>query len=347
MEDKLMRAAIKSFFWVDVEPSEENSRGLPRSSVIASLEVGPAEGRGAEIFYATFCTPHWLAATLPDEDIVSGRHQYFVESLDLPRLRSFLHTTVNELRGPDWSSLADQLARTMSWEFEDYSDLPPMARQKVGVFAVARWDSIGPTPERSFAVKEVVPTVAEAESEVARLNDALDPSATRYFWQATSFFPDGRQTRDMRTPLLKSSRGADPLELPVEYGSGIHPLHRMIDWWAYEVLRYREIALGVDTKFPPPRWAPHDFVGALHLREAIDRALRPGDGHNKLVEPPSLKSVDALHIESTGSDDRRLLSYLEIGYDDLISDPLRWWWRRFPASGAVLDETLDMLDIDQ
>ena len=139
------------------------------------------------------------------------------------------------------------------------------------------------------------------------------------------------------------STDAHLLESPVDYGPGVFPLYRVIDWWSYEVLRYREIARGVDNLFPRPRWAPHDFVGALHIREAIDRALRPGDGRDVLVEPPTLQAIDALHIESTGPDDRGLLRYLEPSYDARISDPRCWWWRRFPASGAVLDETLEMI----
>lgn len=115
-----MKAEIRSFFWVDVVPEQIQANVVDESFVIASLEIGPRGGQGAEIFYASFFTPQWLIETLGHEQVVSGRHHYFVKEIDLVKQRSFLEMTVLSLDGEDWPALAQQLARVMAWEFEDY-----------------------------------------------------------------------------------------------------------------------------------------------------------------------------------------------------------------------------------
>lgn len=68
--------------------------------------------------------------------------------------------------------------------------------RKIQVYAVVRLDLFLENlenPERleqAVSVKEVVPTVQEAEAEVQRLNSDKD---VRYFWQATRYFPDRRK----------------------------------------------------------------------------------------------------------------------------------------------------------
>lgn len=115
-----MKAEIKSFFWVDVEPEQLAENTVRASFVIASLEVGPIGEPGADLFYAEFSTSGWLADALSYEPVVSGRHRYFVQEIDLSRLRVFLEKTIHSLEGDTWSAIATQLARVMMWEFEDY-----------------------------------------------------------------------------------------------------------------------------------------------------------------------------------------------------------------------------------
>jgi hypothetical protein len=64
---------------------------------------------------------------------------------------------------------------------------------RMQVFAVVRFDLESRDPELAVTVKEVVPTLEEAQIEVARLNELVEgKSRVRYFWQATRFFPEGR-----------------------------------------------------------------------------------------------------------------------------------------------------------
>jgi hypothetical protein len=133
----------------------------------------------------------------------------------------------------------------------------------------------------------------------------------------------------------------DSLEIAVEFGPGVTSLYQVIEWWAYEVLTYREIALGENGHNPRNRWVD-DFVGTLHIRQAIGDALRLPDGSQR-PHPASLRAVDDLHIASTEPDERGFLKLREPYYLDYTKDPTSWWWGRFPAAGAIYEEALEMV----
>lgn len=67
---------------------------------------------------------------------------------------------------------------------------------KVSVFAILRVELDVRDPEQAVAVKEVLPTVEEAEEEVQRLNRLNADKNCRYIWRATRFYPDGRRSPD-------------------------------------------------------------------------------------------------------------------------------------------------------
>jgi hypothetical protein len=66
---------------------------------------------------------------------------------------------------------------------------------KVQVYAVVRLDDYQETddPRLTVTVKEILPTLEEAEAEVARLNKLNEQKHCRYFCQTTRFFPHGRR----------------------------------------------------------------------------------------------------------------------------------------------------------
>jgi len=64
---------------------------------------------------------------------------------------------------------------------------------KVQVYAVIRVDSNRSLVEDAIAVKEILPTVEDAEHEVERLTKLNQDKGARYFWQATRYFPAGRE----------------------------------------------------------------------------------------------------------------------------------------------------------
>jgi len=68
--------------------------------------------------------------------------------------------------------------------------------QKTEAYAVLRFDEFGLAHEVDITdlirVVAVVPTLAEAESEVIRLSDVNEGKQARYFWQYAPYFPNGR-----------------------------------------------------------------------------------------------------------------------------------------------------------
>lgn len=63
--------------------------------------------------------------------------------------------------------------------------------QKVQVFAILRIELDEALPEQAVFVKEIVPTVEEAEAEVKRLNQLNADKNCRYIYRTTRFFPNG------------------------------------------------------------------------------------------------------------------------------------------------------------
>ena len=64
--------------------------------------------------------------------------------------------------------------------------------EKLEVYAVVRIDQRD-SVEDGIAVTSILPTMAEAVSEVARLNELNQDKGAHYFWRATRFFPKGKR----------------------------------------------------------------------------------------------------------------------------------------------------------
>jgi hypothetical protein len=63
--------------------------------------------------------------------------------------------------------------------------------RKIPVYAIVRLELDAAAPDLAVAIKEVVPTLQDAEDEVQRLNLLNSEKNCRYFWRATRYFPDG------------------------------------------------------------------------------------------------------------------------------------------------------------
>ena len=81
-------------------------------------------------------------------------------------------------------------------------------------------------------------------------------------------------------------------------------------------------------------WGVHDYIGALHLRDALERGLDLLGG----IE----RDDAALQV---GDTDRQLKAKTEPDHDGLIYRHVSpaeggdgWWWRRIPVAGPVRDE---------
>lgn len=70
----------------------------------------------------------------------------------------------------------------------------PVSGDHVRAFAVVRLDlaQLGIEPELSVKVVEVLPDEDSAAAEVRRLNEINEPNGSKYFIQATRWYPHGR-----------------------------------------------------------------------------------------------------------------------------------------------------------
>jgi len=67
--------------------------------------------------------------------------------------------------------------------------------RKVPVYAVLRLELNVADPDLAVAIKEIVPSLQEAEAEVERLNRINADKNCRYILRATRYYPDGRRSQ--------------------------------------------------------------------------------------------------------------------------------------------------------
>ena len=104
--------------------------------------------------------------------------------------------------------------------------------------------------------------------------------------------------------------------------------------WAAHVNRFElESGLSWDDA---AAWTEHDFVGALHLRDRLARALDQAPTAERQLAEGVLVGVDSRFKGFTGPDSRRLLARVLPGEELGTS----WWWQRIPLKGPVLEGLL-------
>lgn len=103
----------------------------------------------------------------------------------------------------------------------------------------------------------------------------------------------------------------------------------LVDAWAADVsLLATEAARPLDPSADSR--TVFDFIGTLHLRNRLDRALRAIDGD---VALPSVAVTDELFRRFTMIDESQALHR---GWNEVPLEP--WWWQRIPIAGPVFEE---------
>jgi hypothetical protein len=69
------------------------------------------------------------------------------------------------------------------------------ARGHNGVPAARGGGKVHGAPPGNVTVTEVLPTLDEAQTDVARLNEVNPEKSVTYFWQTTRYSPEGRKLR--------------------------------------------------------------------------------------------------------------------------------------------------------
>jgi hypothetical protein len=117
-----MRAALKSLVFV---PEPTTLAGGPAAfSFQAEMGCGPSDGEGTETFGVTVCTGAWLAAVCAEQGgYLDPRHHVVVDydQFDARRLRHWLEARVSATQGETWTEVAQELAKSAHWEFDNLS----------------------------------------------------------------------------------------------------------------------------------------------------------------------------------------------------------------------------------
>lgn len=117
-----MNAELRDLFSNDVEDlaAFQPATGAFRLSLRAM--IGPVGGEGEESFDFAVCSLAWLKAELESFALVAAQDLVIVERFDLEVIEAHVRRLVSQASGPDWPSVAGQLAQWSRWEFEDYRD---------------------------------------------------------------------------------------------------------------------------------------------------------------------------------------------------------------------------------
>jgi hypothetical protein len=127
----------------------------------------------------------------------------------------------------------------------------------------------------------------------------------------------------------------DASTIRVEFSQRPQPLLDLVDAWAGRVLKpLSDTDPGVNPN-DAATWTVHDLVGALYLRDAVERGVRKlSESHaNARAEIAVVTAVDELFRMFTVDDERGIIHLVDPGAP---SEP--WWWHRLPAVGPVAGE---------
>ena len=80
-------------------------------------------------------------------------------------------------------------------------------RERIQVYAIIRIDQHDSIKD-SVTVTAILPTMREADAEVARLNELNRDKGASYYWLATRYFTKGKG--DGRTQMNADEHGSNP-----------------------------------------------------------------------------------------------------------------------------------------
>jgi len=84
--------------------------------------VGPANGRGAELFYFQVCSPGWIEAHPPPKGFEFMHGYLLLRRWDADLVERAISDLCRNTQGADWDEVAAKLSRYGAWEFADYRE---------------------------------------------------------------------------------------------------------------------------------------------------------------------------------------------------------------------------------
>lgn len=90
--------------------------------ILVQALIGEQGEPGEDTFDFVVCTPSALPGIIPEKGYLAGRHYLFVHDYDYHLIRQAIEEFCDKAVGPDWSAVANILARYGAWEYEDYKE---------------------------------------------------------------------------------------------------------------------------------------------------------------------------------------------------------------------------------
>lgn len=85
-----------------------------------TLHIGPAGGRGADLFYVNVLSE--AAAHRLSADELAQRKRIIVAEYSWSAVTRAIEDILDESEGLDWDDVAGKLAKKFDWEFENYQE---------------------------------------------------------------------------------------------------------------------------------------------------------------------------------------------------------------------------------
>jgi Immunity protein 8 len=119
-----IRAVLHSFRVVPPDTWTLDSSTQRSFCVEAEAYIGQLDGKGADLFQFSICSPQWLLDHV-DQNGRFLRHFLILNTLDEFNVQKKILEIVESARGESWLKVAEILGRYMFWEFEDYLEYKP------------------------------------------------------------------------------------------------------------------------------------------------------------------------------------------------------------------------------
>src|SRR6476660_8899111 len=108
----MLRAELRGLQSPDLPDLE---RGVPEDTahfgILVEASIGSSGSPGEELFDFVVCTPSWLATQVSSGEYRFLRHYLLVQRYDYHLMQSAIEKLCASISGPDWTSVAEKLAR--------------------------------------------------------------------------------------------------------------------------------------------------------------------------------------------------------------------------------------------
>ncbi len=119
-----MQPTLRALYSLEVDNLAAHRPDDEAFFLTVRVDIGPADGPGAETFDFDVCSIAWLRRELQDDEAVSGRFRLIMTEFSLSVVEQFVRDRVAQASGADWTEVAGKLGGWFRWEFDGYAARP-------------------------------------------------------------------------------------------------------------------------------------------------------------------------------------------------------------------------------